>query len=443
MHFLLCLSTLCLVPAARVSAREPEVTYAKRIAPILQKHCQVCHHPGTAAPFSLLTYDDAVKWADNIREAVVDGRMPPWFADPRFGRFSNDPRLKPADLKAVLAWLDTGMKFGNKNDLPPGRKYEDGWLLGKPDVVVTMPKEQEIPAAGTMPYQYYVTRMDFAEDVFVQAIEAFPGDRTVVHHLDVNFLGNGPTIFNYGPGVPPLSLPPDCAIRIPARQHLLWNLHYTPNGKPTRDRSALGLTFYRGSKPPKYLYEFVIVGFGNGNWAIPPGDPNYRVDSEWVVPHDMRLIWLEPHMHLRGKDFDFRVLYPDGRSDTLLFVPHYDFNWQLMYWLEEPLVLPKGAKILCTAHYDNSSSNPNNPDPTKEIHWGQQSDEEMMHGGMGVIYEPQPAAVPAEPAPPATGNRGVAITAVACGLSAVLLISLARARLARYCRSGLQWCKLM
>ncbi len=375
-----------------------KVTYSKEVARILQENCQTCHHPGTAAPFSLMTYDDATKWAETIKEAVSDRRMPPWYADPHYGKFSNDRRLKPADMEALLSWIDSGMEEGNRKDLPPERTYADGWVIGKPDVVFELPQEVDVPASGTVPYQYYTTPTNFKEDVWVQAAEARPGNRGVVHHIIVSYRdpknkdrGNGRGgagdgfIVGTAPGDMPAIMPPGMALRIPAGAELIWQMHYTPNGKPAKDRSQIGLVFYKGKEPPKYNVQ--TIGVSNGAFVIPPGDPNHKVESEWTVPRDTLLLTFMPHMHLRGKDFEYKFVYPDGRTEVFLSVPKYDFNWQLMYRMDGAVRLPKGTKIHCTAHFDNSAANKANPDPKKEVTWGDQTWEEMMIGWVGFVWE--------------------------------------------------------
>jgi mono/diheme cytochrome c family protein len=374
-----------------------KVTYSGQVARILQDNCQTCHHPGTAAPFSLMTHEDAVKWADNIKEAVADKRMPPWYADPHSGKFSNDRRLKKEDLEALLAWIDTGMEPGDKKDLPPERTYADGWVIGKPDVIFELPKEVDVPANGTVDYQYYTTKTNFKEDVWVTAAEARPGNRGVVHHIIVSYrdpkskdrqngrgIGDG-FLVGTAPGDMPLILSNGIARRIPAGAELIWQMHYTPNGKPAKDRSQVGLVFYKGKEPPKFNSQ--TIGISEGSFVIPPGDANHKVESEWTVPRDTLLLSFMPHMHLRGKDFEYKLQYPDGKTEIVLSVPHYDFNWQLAYREETPKFLPKGTKIHCTAHFDNSAANKANPDPKKTVRWGDQTWEEMMIGWVDFIWK--------------------------------------------------------
>jgi hypothetical protein len=383
----------------RAKEREP-VTYAKQVLRIIQDKCQSCHHPGTAAPFSLLTYKDAVHWSGTIREVISEKRMPPWHADPRYGHWENDRRLSKEELSTLLAWLDNGMQRGDDKDMPPPRDYADGWVIGKPDVIFELPEEQTVPATGVVEYQYFVTPTHFKEDVWVQAAEARPGNRSVVHHIIVSSRdpkstrgsprgGGDNFIVGTAPGDMPLLLPPGVARKIPAGADLVWQMHYTPNGKEGKDKSQVGLIFYKGKEPPKAIAQ--TRGIMNTNFAIPPGDPSYLVESEWIAPRDTLLLSFMPHMHLRGKDFVYRAEYPDGRQEVLLAVPHYDFAWQTSYRLAAPVLLPKGTKLHCIAHFDNSVANPANPDSKKEVTWGDQTWEEMMIGWVDCIWK-QPEA---------------------------------------------------
>ena len=387
-------------PTKKTSKGKQPVTYAKQVSRIFQEKCQTCHHPGTAAPFSLTTYDEAVHWADTIREVLVEKRMPPWFADPRYGKFSNDRRLHSDELDTLMAWLDGGKELGDKKDLPAPRHFTDGWVIGKPDVIFEMPEEFKVPAKGVVPYTYFTTPTNFKEDVWVQAAEARPGNRAVVHHLILFYrdpknkgrqasangggIGDG-LLVGTAPGDMPLILRPGVAKKLPAGAELIWQMHYTPNGKEAKDRSQVGLIFYKGKEPPKWNAQ--TRGILNTNFAIPPGASAHLVESEWVVPRDTLLLGLMPHMHLRGKDFEYRAEYPDGRSEIILSVPHYDFSWQTSYGLDEPMLLPKGTKIHCTAHFDNSANNPANPDPKAQVTWGDQTWEEMMIGWVTYVWK--------------------------------------------------------
>jgi len=400
------LATLLLLVGSAGTSTEPTnkhrksnepITYSKQVARILQNKCQTCHHAGTAAPFAISSYDDAVSWGETFREVISEKRMPPWHADPRYGKFSNDRRLTKEEADAIDAWVETGMPKGDPKDLPAPRTYVDGWMIGKPDVIFELPEEQRIPAAGVVPYQYFVTPTNFKEDVWIEAAEARPGNRGVVHHIIVSYrnpknkdrqdgrgIGDG-MIVGTAPGDMPLILPPGVARKIPAGSDLVWQMHYSPNGKEAKDRSQVGLIFYKGKEPPKRNAQ--TRGITNADFAIPAGTANHLVESEWIVPRDALLLSFMPHMHLRGKDFEYRAVFPDGRTEVILSIPRYDFTWQTSYRLAEPLRLPKGTKIECTAHFDNSAGNPANPDPKIEVRWGDQTWEEMMIGWIDYVWE--------------------------------------------------------
>jgi hypothetical protein len=376
-----------------------DLTYAKHVAPIIQSKCQTCHRPGTAAPFSLLKYDDVAAWSETIKEVVEQKRMPPWHADPQFGKFVNDRRLTTHEIETLIRWIDADMPLGDEKDLPPAREYPEGWMIGKPDVVFELPEEVTVQATGTVPYQYYTTPTNFKEDVWVAAAEARPGNRKAVHHIIVLFrdpnapraegrgLGDG-HIVGTAPGDMPLVLPPGVARKIPAGATLIWQMHYTPTGQIEKDRSQLGLILYKEKEPPQH--SVLTRGIAQRRLAIQPGDPNYEAESEFVFANDAILYSFMPHMHLRGKDFKYDATYPDGRSETLLSVPHYDFGWQQTYILREPLRMPKGTKIHCTAHFDNSPDNRANPDATKEVRWGDQTWDEMMIGWINYAWQNPP-----------------------------------------------------
>jgi peroxiredoxin len=389
-------TTGCLISRPRRRTSAGEVTYAKQVSRIIQNKCQTCHHPGTAAPFSLLTYDDAVQWSAMMKEVVLERRMPPWHADPRHGHFSNDRRLAQDEIEALVAWIDNGTPEGDAKELPPAREYPDGWRIGKPDVVFELPEEVVIPATGVVPYQYFATKTNFEEDTWIQAAEARPGNRGAVHHIVVFYRepnekkGGAERNWVVGAAIgdSPLVFPEGIGRRIPKGSTLIWQMHYTPTGKEERDRSQIAFQFCK--TPPRH--NALTHGISNHRLQIPPGDPRHAVQSSLTVPKDVQLLSLMPHMHLRGKDFEYRAVYPDGRKEVLLTVPQFDFNWQSSYFLAEPLRLPQGTKIECVAHYDNSPGNRANPDPTKTVRWGDQTWEEMMIGYIDyIIAEDQPA----------------------------------------------------
>jgi peroxiredoxin len=386
----------CLITRSKKSEPAGTITYTNQIARIFQKRCQECHRPGEIGPFSLLTYRQANGWADMIRETVSDGRMPPWYADPRHGQFANDRRLAKEEKDTLLAWIGQGCPEGDKKDLPPPKEWHEGWWIGKPDAVITMQDDVTVPAdAGKsgIPYKYFTVPTNFTEDKWVQAAEARPGNRAVVHHI-IAFVSSpgerpgprrdgGSYLVGVAPGEEALVLPPGMAKKIPKGASITFQMHYTSNGVEQKDRSSLGLIFSK--EPPRQIVR--TANITQNQLDIPPGDGNYKVVSSATYDKETIILSFMPHMHLRGKDFEYRVEYPDGRSEIVLAVPRYDFAWQMRYVLAEPLRLPAGSKVVCTAHFDNSRNNLNNPDPTITVHWGPQTWDEMMIGWMQ-YYQP-------------------------------------------------------
>jgi peroxiredoxin len=378
------------------------VEYARDVAPIVQNKCQSCHRPGQVAPFSLVTYDDARRHAAMIREVVDERRMPPWHADPRFGHFQNDRSLSPRERAALMAWIDQGAPLGDPKDLPPARAYPpDGWTIGTPDVVFEIPEPYTVAAQGTLDYVYLRVPSGFKEDRWVQAAEARPGNRSVVHHIIVFVVPPGQGgqrrrgeghLCGYAPGDMPSVYPAGSAKKIPAGSELIFQIHYTPNGKSQVDRSKVGLIF---AKAP-VEHEAHTLGIAQQRFVIPPGAENHEVRSTFTFPRDAHLLSFMPHMHLRGKSFEYKVTYPDGKSEILLSVPAYDFGWQSYYILDQPKAMPKGTRIDCTAYFDNSAGNPYNPAPDQAVAWGDQTYQEMMIGYIDFIDD-APAGASAPP----------------------------------------------
>jgi mono/diheme cytochrome c family protein len=399
----------------RVTAEEDSkpgaVTYNKQVLPILQKNCQTCHRPGEIAPMSFLTYADTRPWAKAMKEAVVKRQMPPWFVDPAYGHFANDRRLSDADIKTISAWADAGAPEGNAKDKPAPITFQDGWNI-KPDMIIEMPKDYNIPATGTVNYQNVLVKVNFPEDVWVIAAEMRPGNPKALHHgrvlvrpPDSEFMkdavpgeayetgslalakGEPPeTLGKFNPGLGEQSFSLfESAKFVPKGSDLVFNLHYTSIGKATTDRSRVGLVFAKN--PPKLRY-FMHNGPTASNLAIPAGEGNAEVVSEMTTNVDMQLVYMQPHMHLRGKDYEMRVVYPSGKAETL-FKAKWDFNWQMGYDMDKPLNLPKGTRIIGIAHYDNSANNKYNPDPGKKVVWGDQNWEEMQNCFIGVLVDPK------------------------------------------------------
>ncbi len=399
----LCLSTaLTVLSASGFAADSQTPTFYKDVLPILQQRCQTCHRPGEPGPMPLLDYAGTKPWAPAIRQAVSSRQMPPWFADPSIGRFANDRSLRAEEIRTITAWVDAGAPAGDPHDAPKPVHWIEGWTIGQPEIVFEMPTGFNVPDSGVIPYQYVIIPTHFKKDTWVRIAEVRAGDRAHTHHIVVsvrepgsNWLAGKPAgvpfsldphtagggvpgefLAGYGPGAMPEILAPGEAKLIRAGSDLVFQLHYTSNGHPGCDRSRIGLIL--SHEPPRQ--RVLMLAAANIRFIIPPGDPNYEVNGRVTLHAPATLISLLPHMHLRGKSFEFRVVFPDRDTKTLLRVPHYSYNWQLSYYLADPLPLPPGTTIECTAHFDNSASNPLNPDPSKAVRFGPQSWDEMMIG---------------------------------------------------------------
>jgi mono/diheme cytochrome c family protein len=401
----------CLIGRKNEPSAQPTVTYAKDIASIFQARCVQCHRSGEIGPFSMEKYDDFVGWADMIREVVDQGRMPPWFADAEYGHFSNEGRLTKEEREAVLAWIDAGAPFGNASDLPEPRKYVEGWNIGVPDEIVAMSEEAfDVPAEGVMPYKHFVVDPGWKEDKWISACEVRPGARSVVHHVfvlsippdvkvssqglvnDAVIAANaftGGLIAGFAPGTPALISEKGVARRVKAGSKIVFQVHYTPNGRPEKDLTRAGFKFCDESEVRQ---EVEGLSAHNFRFLIPPNTPDQVIKSSYKFEEDRYLKHMMPHMHLRGKSFQFFARFPDGRRKILLDVPRYDFNWQIEYELAKPLFMPKGTVLECVAHYDNSANNPANPDPNTYVRPGEQTWHEMMIGWFGVLTPPKDPA---------------------------------------------------
>ncbi len=387
------------------------VTFNKEVLPILQKNCQSCHRPGEIAPMSFLTYKDARPWAKAIKAAVVSRKMPPWFADPKYGHFANDRTLSDSTISTLVAWADNGALEGDAKDAPPPVTFVDGWSF-KPDMIIEMPKDIPLQATGTINYKSILVKVNFPEDLWVVAADLRPGNAAAVHHMraivrppgstwmkdaepGVAYEGGDPEVgrqgegtdllgkFNPGLGGQDFSMF-DSAKFVPKGSDIVFSMHYTATGKATTDRSKLGLVFAK--KAPKLKY-YVSDGPTASNLAIPAGDGNAEVVSEMTAQTDTQLVYLQPHMHLRGKDYEVRLISPSGEARTI-FKAKWDFNWQLGFDLEKPLPIAKGTRIVGIAHFDNSANNKYNPDPAKLVVWGPQNWEEMQNCFMGFLVDP-------------------------------------------------------
>jgi hypothetical protein len=396
-----------LLSVTSMYAADATPTYSRDVAPIIQRNCQGCHRTGEAAPMPLTSYKDTRPFAAAIKEAVSLKKMPPWFADPHYGQFANDRSLSQHDVETLAAWVKAGAPEGDAKETPRSPEYLDGWNIPKPDVVLEMPAAFSVPATGTIDYQYVLVPGKFEKDTWVQMAEVRPGNRAVLHHViayirpagskwlpgikaGVPFVPDGEGakghrefLVGYAPGMPPAVLSDGRAKLIPAGSDIIFEMHYTTNGKAGTDQTKIGLTFPKGEVRERVM----TLAAANDEFEIPARAGSHRVDADFEFGTDAKIISLMPHMHLRGKDFVFEATYPTGEKQTLLNVPHYSFSWQLVYYPAADLVMPKGTKIHCVAHFDNSANNPFNPDPSKLIKFGEQSWDEMMIGFFDVAFD--------------------------------------------------------
>jgi len=366
--------------------------FYRDIMPILVDHCQECHRPGQMAPMPLGTFAEVRPWAKSVREMVRTRKMPPWFADPCCGKFANDRSLADSQIEKISQWVEAGAPAGDPKAAPAPRHWNDTWNLGSPDAVLAV-EPFRVPARGPLDYQRFVVHTGFKQDRWIQAVEVRPGARQVVHHVVVYIREPGATWLKgqtkadilevYAPGTAPERWPEGMAKLIPAGSDLVFEIHYTPKGKAVTDQTRAAVIFAK-SKPAKRVLTLQI---SNDTFEIPAGDPDYRVTAWGSLPNDALLLGFFPHMHLRGKAFEFSRILANGLPEVLLRVPHYDFYWQLFYRLATPLPLKKGTKLVCTAWYDNSPNNPRNPDPSADVHYGEQSDSEMMIGFFDVAVD--------------------------------------------------------
>ena len=420
------------------NAPSADVTFHRDVLPILQKRCQPCHRPGEIAPMSFLTYDSTRPWARAIKAAVTMKKMPPWFADADYGHFANDRSLAPAEVDTLVRWVDGGAVAGDPTQAPPAVSWPDGWQI-QPGYVVEAPA-YTIPASGTIEWGYITVPGGFAKDTWVTSIEVRPQHREAVHHIVIyikqhspdvpygvplwdqkqrdakgaavpgqgflsamavddagrtvsldSILGPGGIEAIYVPAVPPNDYRVHRAAKlIPAGSDLVFQVHYTPVGKPVSEVTRIGFTIATdeptrrfvtySAQPPSIADPKVFrIPPGEANWQSPPVEGTFNVDAE--------LVWMMPHMHLRGKDMRYTLQYPDGRSEVALSVSRYDFKWQIGYDVAQAIKVSKGTKLRVDAHFDNSAANKANPDPAAVVYGGTQSWDEMMNPFFGVVVD--------------------------------------------------------
>ncbi len=390
-------------------------TFYRDVLPVLQDHCQVCHRAAGIAPMAFQTYEETRRYSQAIRAATQNHTMPPWFAEKGVGKFSNDPSLTDSQIAMLAAWADANAPAGNAADAAPPRRWSDQWTIPAPDLEVKMPQPVTIPADGEIDYTYEIVPTHFAEARWVQSSEILPSMPANVHHAvvyvrppDSSWLRHAPVgrpftaamltspedqrdamwtdsdiLLVYAPGSTPDNWPAGMAKYIPAGSDLVFQMHYTTNGKPGQDVSRIGLIFAI-QKPQRRVLTLQLT---NDHFVIPPGAPDYRVEARGTLPNDALLLSFFPHLHVRGKSFEYNIIRPDHTIDVLLRV-RYHFHWQMSYRLATPLPLKADTLLQAVARFDNSRANPHNPDPEAEVRWGEQTSDEMMVGFFDVAVDP-------------------------------------------------------
>ena len=376
------------------------VTFVDDVAPVLERRCVECHRPGNIAPFAFDRYETTRGWSPMMAEVLRTKRMPPWHADGEIAAFANDRSLTVEEKRALLRWVELGAPRGDGVDplvdreLPPPVE----WPLGPPDLVVEMPEEAVIPARGDVDYRYFEVKVEMETDAWVRAVDVRPGNAAVVHHALVflrypeRLAGRQPDVqgglsgffAGYVPGSEPWPFPENTGKFLPAGARVIFQMHYVTTGKEETDRTRMGI--YLHDTPPRH--ELHTRSAYYTRLRIPPGERDHEVTATHVVPKDVLLWGMSPHMHYRGSRFAIKARFPDGTRRELLSVPHYDFNWQTLYLPEEPVFLPEGTEVFCRGAFDNSAANPANPDPTREVPFGEQTTDEMFIGYL--IYSEAP-----------------------------------------------------
>jgi hypothetical protein len=414
----LCLAATLFAAAAEDKPQTSNApTFYRDVLPILQGHCQSCHRPDGIAPMPLVTYSETRPWAAAIQKATQSRAMPPWFADPHYGHFANDPSLTSQQIATIAGWASNQAPAGDTHDTPPQRHWAEGWSIPQPELVVKMPASVALPATGDVEYTYEIVPTGFTEDRWVQMSQVRPSSPQHVHHTVVyirppgsKWLQHAPVgepftasslkdeqdrrdvawtdadiLLVYAPGSSPDNWPAAMAKFIPAGSDLVFQMHYTTNGHAASDQTRLGMVFSKQAPPQRVL----TLQLTNDRFVIPPGVDDFRVEVHGTLPNDCTLLSFLPHMHLRGKQFEYNIVQPDGTLETLLRVK-WSFYWQLSYRLAKPRFLKAGTELQAVAWFDNSRNNPHNPDPDAAVHWGDQTYDEMMVGFFNVAV---PASV--------------------------------------------------
>ncbi|BCW96110.1 MAG: redoxin domain-containing protein [Fimbriimonadales bacterium] len=392
------------LPESEEALEEAPVTFAEHIAPILYAKCTSCHHPGDIGPFPLQTYNDARRWAKEIKYYTEKRLMPPWKPTPGFAKFKNEFYLTDEEIALIARWVDSGAPAGDLSKAPKPPTFSKGWFYGEPDLVVEMPEPYELDGVGGDEYRYFVIPVELPENKVIVGIDIQPGNREVVHHANMfvdtsgrarqldaadpkpgyaNFGGTGfvPAMMLGGwvPGMRPIRLEDGVAVVLPRKFDLVMQVHYFKRGKRETDRTRIGLYLADRTEQVKPVQLAVI---GNTRIAIPAGEKNYRVYARWTTPSDRPVYALSimAHMHLIARGAEVIAKTPDGRAIPLLQIKDYDFNWQQAYFYEKPIELPPGTVVECVGWYDNSSDNPNNPsNPPREVRYGEGTYDEMFY----------------------------------------------------------------
>jgi peroxiredoxin len=376
----------CLItPPAAPQIKTP-VTFADHVAPILRKHCQTCHRPNTSAPFSLITYKQVASRADTVAEVVADQRMPPWYASPEHGTFINRRTLTAEERDTIAQWVRTGLARGDDSKLPkvaPASQADGNWLIGKPDLIISPLTTETLPAHGDIPYRYVILPHIFKDDTWVQGVQILPDNPRVVHHCNMAYISakEGFKIDNFitgvVPGGSPMVLQDGIAYRIPKGAALVLQIHFISTGKEEKCRVSAGFRFARETVQKRIRHLYLM----DNKFAIPPGAPAHPVSAARTLACNAVGLGLFCHMHVRGRDMTFRARYPNGKTETLLVIPNYNFDWQIPYvWERDKMRFPKGTVLECVAHYDNSPFNPYNPNPKDTVREGPQTYHEMLNG---------------------------------------------------------------
>ncbi len=447
-----CAAGLAWITGTSANSKGKAVTFSKDVAPIFNKQCAECHRPGEGAPFSVLSYKDARPWAKSIKEKVANRTMPPWHADAHVGVFANDRRLSQAEIDTIVAWVEQGAAEGDPKEMPPTPKFTSGWNIGTPDLVVQIP-EAYTYKPGADEYQYFDVDPKLTEDKYISRIEARPTNPKIVHHIlafivppgsanmsmlstearykameaqlkdsplyrdgflirmkpdqpvqdDGCTAGNngrggtgGDLLAGYAPGHNADSFPEGIVRKLQAGSLIRFQIHYSNQtlGGTTveKDQSMIGLVYAK-----EHGDKLMTTGsVGNNTFKIPAGADSHRVTACRTLKRDTTIYAFLPHMHLRGKSMEYKAIYADGKSEVLMSSSKYDFAWQTNYVLKEPKRLPAGTKLMVTAYYDNSTKNKFNPDPAKDVRFGEPTYDEMMLGFMDYVTE-MPAIAQVDP----------------------------------------------